>query len=164
MQGQTYCIFCFYPFAVISINLSPFYPKHLGPLALVPVPFKAVAIWFKTVFWDSCSLVFFPISENPKQLLLTNTLTVMVWEFLCPQCICCFLRFQKSWLPKSASQFLCFHMEFPLQRSHPNLGYVIAFPTQALSFAAPLRQAHKLAPAVYTQLRRLHNELRNQGF
>lgn len=70
--------FLLYLFSVISINLPPFYPKPLGPVALVPVPFKAVAIFDLSPFFETAAPYFFPASENPKQLLLTNTLTVMV--------------------------------------------------------------------------------------
>lgn len=47
--------FLLYLFSVISINLPPFYPKPLGPLALVPVPFKAVAIFDLSLFFETAA-------------------------------------------------------------------------------------------------------------
>lgn len=62
----------------VSINLPAIDPKPLGPPALVPVPFKAVAAFDLSLVFETAALYFFfSAPENPKQLLLTST-TVMV--------------------------------------------------------------------------------------
>lgn len=42
-------------FSVISINLPPIDPKPLGPLALVQVPFKAVAVLDLSVGFETAA-------------------------------------------------------------------------------------------------------------
>lgn len=51
--GMLYSLFCL--FSVISINLPPIDPKPLGPLALVPVPFKAVAGFDLSLFFETAA-------------------------------------------------------------------------------------------------------------
>lgn len=74
-----YSLFCL--FSVTSINLPPVNAKPLGPLALVAAHFKAVAGFDLSLVFETAApyaFLFPSASENPRQLLLTNTLPMLL--------------------------------------------------------------------------------------